>query len=35
MIGKGETGLYSELNENWGEIEETIIFYIDYLKMNK
>lgn len=35
MIGKGETGLYSELNENWGEIEETIIFYIDYLKINK
>lgn len=33
MIEKGETGLYTELNKNWEEIEETIILYIDYLKM--
>ena len=32
MIGKGETGLYTELNENWAKIEETIIEYIDLLK---
>lgn len=32
MIGLGETGLYSELNENWGKIEETINIYIDCLK---
>lgn len=29
MIGKGETGLYSELNENWENIEETITEYLD------
>lgn len=33
MVGKGETGLYSELNRNWGEIEQTIIEYIDCLKI--
>ena len=32
MIGKGETGLYTELNDNWREIEKTIILYVDYLK---
>jgi len=32
MIGKGETGLYAELNENWAKIEETIIEYINLLK---
>jgi hypothetical protein len=31
MIGKGETGLYTELNENWAEIEETIILYTHIL----
>ncbi len=33
MIGKGETGLYTELNRNWTKIEETICMYIDYLKL--
>lgn len=33
MIGKGETGLYPELNKNWMKIEETICFYLDYLHM--
>lgn len=33
MIEKGETELYTELNKNWEEIEETIILYIDCLKM--
>ena len=32
MIGKGETGLYTELNENWDEIEQAIKEYIDCLK---
>ena len=32
MIGLGETGLYTELNENWEKIEETISLYIDCLK---
>ena len=32
MIGKGETGLYTELNENWDEIEQAIKDYIDCLK---
>ena len=32
MIGKGETGLYTELNENWDEIERAIKEYIDCLK---
>ena len=32
MIGLGETGLYTELNKNWGKIEETIDIYIDCLK---
>ena len=32
MIGLGETGLYSELNNNWEKIEETINIYIDCLK---
>jgi len=32
MIGMGETGLYNELNENWGEIEATIIEYVDFIK---
>ena len=35
MIGLGETGLYTELNENWDEIEETINSYIDCLKEAK
>jgi len=33
MIGKGETGLYKELNENWAKIEETIKEYIALLTM--
>ncbi len=32
MIGLGETGFYTELNENWEKIEETINIYIDCLK---
>ena len=32
MIGIGETGLYHELNENWNEIEQAIVDYIDCLK---
>ena len=32
MIGLGETGLYTELNKNWGKIEKTIDIYIDCLK---
>ena len=32
MIGLGETGLYTELNKNWGKIEEAIDIYIDCLK---
>ena len=32
MIGKGETGLYTELNENWDKIEEAITEYIDFIK---
>ena len=32
MIGFGETGLYTELNQNWEKIEETINTYIDCLK---
>jgi len=32
MIGLGETGLYTELNENWEKIEEVINIYIDCLK---
>lgn len=32
MIGKGETGLYTELNKNLEIIEQTINTYIDYLK---
>lgn len=32
MIGKGETGLYIDLNKNWDKIENTIIEYINYLK---
>lgn len=35
MIGKGETGLYTELNDNWDEIEQAIEEYIDCLKMSK
>ncbi len=34
MIGKGETGLYSELNKNWRKIEETICIYIELLQTN-
>lgn len=34
MIGKGETGLYSQLNENWMEIEETIRLYLDCLNLD-
>ena len=33
MIGKGETGLYFELNKNWEKIEETICDYMEYLKI--
>jgi hypothetical protein len=29
LIGKGETGLYNELNEHWEKVEETIIEYIE------
>ena len=32
MIGKVETGLYSELNENRNEIEQAIIEYIGFLR---
>lgn len=32
MIGKGETGLYPELNENWEVIDQTIKEYIDCLQ---
>lgn len=32
LIGFGETGLYSELNQNWGKIEETIELYMDCLR---
>ena len=32
MIGFGETGLFTELNQNWEKIEETINTYIDCLK---
>lgn len=32
LIGKGETGLYPDLNKNWGEIEKTIAAYIDCLR---
>ena len=32
MIGFGETGLYTELNENWQAIEEAIGLYIGCLK---
>ena len=32
MIGLGETGLYTELNKNWEQIEETINIYIDCLR---
>lgn len=32
MIGKGETGLYTELNENWDKIEQAIKEYVDCLK---
>ena len=32
MIGLGETGLYTEINNNWNKIEEAIKIYIDYLK---
>lgn len=32
IIGLGETGLYTELNENWEKIEETINLYIVCLK---
>ncbi len=32
MIGKGETGLYPELNENWEEIELAIQEYIACLQ---
>lgn len=31
MIGKGETGLYEHLCENWDKIEEVIAEYIYYL----
>ncbi len=33
MIGCGETGLYSGLNENWDRVEETICLYLDCLKL--
>ena len=33
LIGHGETGLYTELNQHWDEIEQTIRLYIDCLKM--
>ena len=33
MIGKGETGLYAELNDNWNRIEETIIEYIEFIRV--
>lgn len=32
MIGKGETGLYTELNENWDKMEAVICEYVGYLK---
>lgn len=32
MIGKGETGLYNELNKNWDKIEKTILEYIYYFQ---
>lgn len=32
MIGKGETGLYTELNQNWEQLEQAIITYMDYLR---
>lgn len=32
MIGKGETGLYNELNRNWDKIEKTILEYIHYFQ---
>ena len=32
MIGKGETGLYRHLYENWDKIEDAIAEYINYLK---
>ena len=32
MIGFGETGLYTELNKNWEEIEKAIALYIECLK---
>jgi len=32
MIGKGETGLYTKLNDNWERIEEAITEYISLLK---
>lgn len=35
MIGKGETGLYKHLHENWDEIERAIVEYIKYLKEEK
>ncbi len=35
MIGMGETGLYTELNEHWDEIEQAIQEYIDCLKRDE
>lgn len=32
MIGNGEIGLYTELNEHWDTIEQTIKKYIKYLQ---
>ena len=32
MIGKGETGLYEQLNENSDKIEKTIAEYVNYLR---
>ena len=35
MIGNGETGLYTELNENWNEIEQAIKEYIECLNRDE
>lgn len=33
MIGMGETGMYTELNDNWDKIQEAVDTYIDCLKI--
>lgn len=32
MIGNGEIGLYTELNEHWDTIDQTIKKYIKYFQ---